>query len=353
MASETSISKKEIIDMLLLRGEEQQKLHKKATETRRDTIGDRVFLRGLIEISNICVNDCYYCGIRCSNKNIKRYELSIEDVLFAVGKVVETGLSSVVLQSGERRDRRFTSYVNYIIKSIKEKFPRISITLSLGEQERAVYEEFFNSGASRYLLRIETSSEEHYKKLHPPSMSFKNRVRCLKDLREIGYQLGTGVMINSPYQTLENLADDLLFFKEMDIDMCGMGPYIPHRDTPFGGIDYRPDENLNFGLNMIAILRLLMPDINIAATTALEALSKEGRELGLMAGANVIMPQFSPFEFREYYKLYDNKPKGSEDPSEFIKSLEEKIISLGLIPDFLDHGVPVHFLRRVTNVNIG
>jgi biotin synthase len=347
----TSISKKEIIELLELRGREQEEFHRKASEIRRNTLSDKVYFRGLIEFSNICINDCLYCGIRCSNKKISRYELSFEEILQSVGEVLSTGITSIVLQSGERRDRKFTSYVVYILKLIKEKYPQVSITLSVGEQTREVYEEFFNSGASRYLLRIETSDPVHYKKLHPESMSFENRIRCLRDLREIGFQVGTGVMINSPYQSLENLAEDLLFFKEMDIDMCGMGPYIPHADTPLGGIEYRPQESLNLGLNMIALLRHIMPDINIASTTALETLSPDGRELGLLAGANVVMPQFSPFEFRSSYSLYNNKPVGSVYSKEFIDDLKERIIRLGLIPDFKDHGVSVHFLRRAQDVS--
>lgn len=332
--------------MLSLRGDEQRELHRNASAIRRETISDKIYFRGLIEFSNICGNDCYYCGIRKSNKKINRYELSIEELIAAVDEAVNSGLASIVLQSGERRDKKFISYVSHLLRLIKQKHPDICITLSAGEHERSVYEKFYESGAERYLLRIETSSGSHYKKLHPPSMSFKKRLQSLHDLRDIGFQVGTGVMIKSPYQTLENLADDIMFFKSFDIDMCGMGPYIPHRDTPLGGIEYLPDESLNLGLNMIAALRIVMPDINIASTTALETLSPDGKMRGLLAGANVIMPQFSPFARRGDYLLYDNKPQGVIDSREFLRSLEKKITELGLVPASADHGVSVHYMRR-------
>ncbi len=349
----TSISKKEIIELLLLRGNEQAELYKKASIIRRDTISDRVYIRGLIEFSNICVNDCYYCGIRKSNKNLKRYELTPDEILYAVDGAADSGLTSVVIQSGERRDRAFISLVTASLRLIKERYPFMVITLSSGEQEREVYEEFYNAGASRYLLRIESSNEEHYKRLHPESMSFNERVKSLHDLRDTGFQVGTGVMINLPYQTIENLADDILFFRTLDIDMCGMGPFIPHSGTPFGNVDYSPEESLNLGLNMISVLRIVMPAINIASTTALETLSPDGRESGLMAGANVVMPQFSPFSRRGDYRLYDNKPIGSENSRIFLDSLKDKIKFLGLVPVTDDPGTSIHYLRRTENVTAG
>ena len=349
----TSISKNEIIELLTLRGVEQAELHKKASLIRRDNITDRVYIRGLIEFSNICSNDCFYCGIRKSNKDVKRYELTPDEILSAVDAAADSGLASVVLQSGERRDRSFIALVTASLRLIKERYPFMVITLSSGEQDRDVYEEFYKAGAERYLLRIESSNEEHYNRLHPESMSFKARVKALNDLRETGFQVGTGVMINSPYQTVENLADDILFFRTLDIDMCGMGPFIPHGGTPFGNVDYSPEESLNLGLNMIAVLRIVMPDINIASTTALETLSSTGRESGLMAGGNVVMPQFSPFKTRGDYKLYDNKPAGLEDNSLSISLLKEKISALGLIPVTGDPGTSNHYIRRIDNVFAG
>lgn len=347
MGRVTSISRHEIIELLKFRGKEQRDFHKKASAVRKDAVSDKVYLRGLIEFSNICANDCLYCGIRKSNTNLRRYELSPDEILTSADEAAEAGLTSIVLQSGERRDRDFTSHLSYSLKLIKQKHPRMSITLSVGEQEKRIYEEFYEHGATRYLLRIETSSENHYRKLHPESMSFENRVQCLRDLRDIGFQVGTGVMVNSPYQTLENLADDIFFFTTLDIDMCGMGPYIPHSSTPFAGMEYLPEESLNLGLNMIAVLRTVMPYINIAATTALETLTPDGRELGLLAGANVIMPQFSPFASRSDYALYDNKPQGVRECREFLNSVKERIKALGLIPATDDPGISMHYLRRV------
>ncbi|PKL16454.1 MAG: [FeFe] hydrogenase H-cluster radical SAM maturase HydE [Spirochaetae bacterium HGW-Spirochaetae-5] len=343
----TSISRPEIVELLKLRGKEQREFHKRASAIRKDNITDKVYLRGLIEFSNICANDCLYCGIRKSNINIRRYGLSPDEILASADEAAEAGLTSILLQSGERRDRDFTSHLSYSLKLIKHKHPRMNITLSVGEQERGIYEEFYEQGATRYLLRIETSSESHYRKLHPEPMSFSRRVQCLNDLRDIGFQVGTGVMVNSPYQTLANLADDILFFTTLDIDMCGMGPYIPHSDTPLSGIEYLSEESLNLGLNMIAVLRTVMPDINIASTTALETLSPGGRELGLLAGANVIMPQFSPFASRTDYALYDNKPQGVRECRDFVNSVKERIEELGLVPATEDPGISMHFLRRV------
>jgi biotin synthase len=342
-----SISRHEIVELLKLRGKEQRDFHKKASAIRKEAISDKVYIRGLIEFSNICVNDCLYCGIRKSNTNIRRYSLSPDEILASADEAADAGLTSIVLQSGERRDREFTSHLSYSLNLIRRKHPGMCITISAGEQEKKIYEEFYEQGATRYLLRIETSSESHYRKLHPESMSFSNRVQCLRDLRDTGFQVGTGVMVNSPYQTLKNLADDILFFTTLDIDMCGMGPYIPHSDSPLSGIEYLPGESFNLGLNMIAVLRTVMPDINIASTTALETLTPDGREMGLMAGANVIMPQFSPFASRTDYALYDNKPQGVRECRNFLLSVKEKIKALGLIPVTGDPGISAHYLRRV------
>lgn len=349
----TSISENEIVELLSLRGNEQRDLHSRASRLRNETVTSRVYIRGLIEFSNICVNDCYYCGIRKSNTLVKRYELSIDEISATVDDAAMAGLSSIVLQCGERNNSGFVDYVSDVIQAIKRKYPQMMITLSAGEQSAETYRRFFENGASRYLLRIESSDMEHYNMLHPASMSFKNRVRCLRDLKSAGYQVGTGVMINSPYQTIKNLAKDILFFREMDIDMCGMGPFIPHADTPLGGYDYDRDESLNLGLNMIAVLRLVMPDINIASTTALETLSPEGREMGIDAGANVVMPQFSPVENRNNYMLYNNKPVSEKPGIELVEMISKKIVSLGLMPETSDPGVPLHYKRRIGDVSTG
>ncbi len=344
-----SISEKEIVKFLELRGEDQARLHREASEIRKNHVSDRIYIRGLIEFSNICINDCFYCGIRKSNNRVNRYELTADEIVASVDEAVSSGLASVVLQSGERRDSYFINYTAEIIRRIKEKYPEMGITLSCGEQEKNVYREFFNAGASRYLLRIETSDENHYKKLHPGSMSFKNRLRALENLKSTGFQVGTGVMINAPFQTHEMLARDILFFHSLDIDMCGMGPFIPHSCTPFGSAEFSSEENLNTGLNMIAVLRMVMPYINIASTTAIETLSPDGRKAGLMAGANVLMPQFSPSEHRDDYILYNNKYTGPQDSRDFIAALQKDITDLGLIPAPGETGTSIHFIRKKKN----
>jgi len=332
--------------MLKSENDKQTELHKTACQVRNENATDLVYFRGLIEFSNICQNDCYYCGIRKSNAKVKRYKLTVEQILMCIDSCQKYGISSIVLQSGERADKKFTDQLFNIITNIKTKFPSIFITLSVGELPREIYKELFRLGVQRYLLRIETSDKQHYYKLHPESMSFTNRLRCLNDLKEIGYQVGTGVMINSPFQTTENLADDILFFKEIDIDMCGMGPFIPHSETRFANYCNNREQSLNLGLNMISALRITMPDINIAATTALETISDKGRKLGLMAGANVIMPQFSPFSTRKEYLLYNDKPVGTEDDIDLINSLKQVCKESGMIPDFANPGSSLHFQRR-------
>lgn len=347
----SGLSKAEIVEMLCFRGEEQIALHNRASDIRSASLSDAVYIRALIEFSNICGNDCFYCGLRKSNINMKRYELAPEEILSIADDVCDSGINSIVLQSGERRDRKFTSYVSYTLKLIKRKHPRMNITLAVGEQEREVYEEFYEYGASHYILRIETSDEEHYKKLHPQSMSYKNRLRCLHHLKEIGFQVGTGIMVNAPYQTLENLADDIIFFSLLDIDLCSLGPYIPHSDTPFGGIEFLPGETLNLGLNMISVLRIVMPDVNIASTTSLDTLSPDGRELGLAAGANVIMPQISSFAHRKEYTLSDENPRGAMEYRAFLKTLEDKIKHLGLTADCGESGGTHDYMRRVKDIS--
>lgn len=345
------LSKSEIVELLCLRGIEQEALHSKASDIRNSIMNRTVYLRPLMEFSNICCNDCYYCGLRKSNVNVKRYELTPEEILSSVDDASDAGARSIVLQSGERRDRKFTSYVSYTLKLIKEKHPGMSITLAVGEQERGVYEEFYAYGASRYLLRIETSNPDHYRKLHPESMSYNNRMKCLHQLSEIGFQVGTGIMVNSPHQTLENLADDIILFSMLDIDICSLGPYIPHSDTPFGGIEYLPEETLNLGLNMISVLRIAMPDIYIASTTSLDTLSSEGRELGLIAGANVILPQITHSRQRNDFMQHENRIKGVLESRSLLKMLEDKIIHLGMTPDCGEPGKIKHYMKKIEDVS--
>ncbi|HOP28235.1 MAG TPA: [FeFe] hydrogenase H-cluster radical SAM maturase HydE [Spirochaetota bacterium] len=344
------LSRARIVELLCLRGDEQTALHNKASAIRKANLSDSVYIRPLVEFSNICNNDCFYCGLRRSNNNIKRFELKPEEILAVADDASDAGINSIVLQSGERRDRKFTSYVSYTLKLIKEKHPRMCITLAAGEQERGVYEEFFEYGASRYILRIETTNEEHFKKLHPESQSFKHRLQSLHELKEIGFQIGTGVMVNAPFQTLENLADDIFFFSLLDLELCSLGPYIPHSDTPFGGIEYLPEETLNLGLNMISVVRLALPDVNIASTASLDSLSSDGKELGLAAGANVILPRLSSSGINREGALDDDKLRGVMEYRSLLKNLEARIIELGYTPDAGETADNRYYMQKVNSV---
>lgn len=310
-------------------------LREEAYRVKVDTIGPEVYLRGLIEISNICVKDCLYCGIR-RDISCPRYELSEEEVLSAARTAAGRRFGSVVIQGGERTDAAFIRRITRLLKAIKEidtgDDPPLGITLSLGEQSREVYEEWFDAGAHRYLLRIEASNPDLYRKIHPEDHSYDRRLQALYDLKEIGYQAGTGAMIGMPFQTAEDLADDLLFYKQFDAPMVGMGPYNPHPQTPLtlSGAPYPSAERrFALGLKMIALLRLLMPDINIAAATALEVLYPRGREKGLLSGANVFMPNVTPQEQLVKYNLYDRKTSLPDGPAALEHGLSDSRIVIG------------------------
>ncbi len=333
--------------MLNLRSDEQKELHKKSSLLRNSTIGNNLFFRGLIEISNICQNNCYYCGIGKSNKKIKRYDMSQKEILKTTEIISELGFSSIVIQTGERHDEKFIAHICETLQEIKNQYPHIVITLSIGEQKKEIYKHLYESGAERYLLRIESSNKDLYERIHPKEMSYKERIQCLEDLKKIGFQVGSGVMIHLPEQSIEDLADDILFLNAMDIDMCGMGPYIPHKDASLVHEKYNADEAVNLSLNMISALRLTMRDINIAATTALEALSTRGREYGLKAGANVIMPQFSPVETRKDYMLYNNKPIDTSDGINLIEELKILAESCTMTAVFDNAGNSLHYQRRI------
>lgn len=286
-------------------------LFDRAVQVRNQTVGDKVHLRGLIELSNRCRKNCLYCGIRCGNRAVEHYELTDEQVLAAAQYAWQAGYGSIVIQAGERTDEAFIGRVERLLRAVKElSRGELGITLSLGEQSLETYRRWFEAGGHRYLLRIEASDPTLYARLHPADHSYNERRECLTRLREVGYQVGTGVMIGLPFQTLDNLANDLLFFQQLDIDMCGMGPYIEFPGTPLADSPsrYTRPERLQLALRMIALLRLLMPDLNIASTTALHALHPQGRELGIAAGANVMMPNLTPDAVRGNYRLYDNKP---------------------------------------------
>lgn len=305
--------------------EEGAQLFARAVELRDRTIGDLVSVRGLIEVSNRCIKNCYYCGIRGGNQSVERYELTDKQVYEAAHAAWKAGYGSVVMQAGERTDQVYVQRIEKLVKGIKSlSYGDLGITLSLGEQSEETYRRWFEAGAHRYLLRIETTSSELYGRLHPADHLFEKRREALEMLRRTGYQVGTGVMIGLPGQTVENLADDLLALREWDIDMCGMGPYLEHPEAvlPPAEPNYTPEQRFRMGLGMIALLRHLMPDLNIASTTALHALHPKGREMGVAAGANVIMPNLSPGEVRKSYKLYDNKPLADMDLSGFNVALD-------------------------------
>ena len=325
-------------------------LYAEANALKIATIGKKVYLRGLIEFSNICSKNCYYCGIRRENQAVNRYELSDEEVLTAVDFAWKNLYGSIVLQSGERQSAHFTKRITHLLHEIKTYTNNeIGITLSCGEQTATTYREWFRAGAHRYLLRIETSNKELYYKLHPNDRkhSFDTRLNAIKQLQDEGYQVGTGVMIGLPFQTIEDLADDLLFFQSMNIDMVGMGPYLEHSQTPlyrYRHLLLQPEKRLELVLKMVATLRLLVPDINIAATTALQVLHPEGREMAVLAGANIIMPNMTLPEFRPDYQIYEHKPGINEDAALSKSKLEQYLQSAGITIGYGEWGDSLHFI---------
>lgn len=343
----------DLIHLLESKGEATEKLLGHGLVIREREIGEKVHFRGLIEFSNICGKDCYYCGIRKSNRNVQRYNLSDEQILEAARFAHEHRYGSLVLQSGELESPEFTHRIENLLYEIKKlSGGALGITLSLGEQEPEVYERWFEAGAHRYLLRIETSSAELYGRLHPDDHrhSHLRRMECLHSLKSIGYQTGTGVMIGLPFQDTGHLADDLLFMKTFDVDMVGMGPYIEHPDTPL--FRYRDQllpitERFELALKMIAALRILMPDINIAAATALQAIDPLGREKAIRAGANIIMPNITPGKYRNDYALYDNKPCVDEEPDECLNCLDVRVQLADGEIGYGEWGDSMRFKRRM------
>ena len=320
------LSKEEFVRLLgISEKDDIDYLTERAKCIRDDIYGKRVFIRGLIEISNYCKNDCYYCGIRRSNKNAQRYRLSKEQILSCCENGYELGFRTFVMQGGE--DAFFKDEVVCdIVSSIKERYPDCAVTLSLGERSTESYRKMKEAGADRYLLRHETFDNTHYNKLHPVELDPENRKRCLRDLKALGYQTGTGIMVGSPYQTLENIAEDLLFIKELNPEMIGIGPFIPHKDTPFKDFE---SGTMEMTLRLISILRLLCPKALIPATTALGTISPQGREKGILAGANVIMPNLSPKEDRKKYMLYNDKLSDGEEAAEGLNKLKESMRKIG------------------------
>jgi biotin synthase len=348
----TEFSRSDLITLLGAEGEDKTLLFRKAAEIKEKYIGSKVWFRGLIEFSNICGKDCLYCGIRKGNKNLVRYNLSDDEILAAAKFAFDNRYGSIALQSGEIENRNFAGRVEKLINRIKDMSDdKLGITLSVGEQSPDVYKRWFDAGAHRYLLRVESTNSSLYRKIHPDNKKhdFDRRLGCLRSLQEIGYQTGTGVMIGLPYQTPDDLAGDLLFMKEFDIDMCGMGPYIEHVDTPLGnsGESMLPlKERFDLTLKMIALIRIMMKDINIVAATALQAIDPIGREKAVKIGANIVMPNITPGKYRDSYKLYDNKPCTNDSAEDCQSCLEARISLADAEVIYGEWGDSKHFERR-------
>jgi len=355
--SKEYLTKEDLIQLLSIEDKSELDLLKAAAyETMKKYVGEKVYLRGLIEFSNFCINDCFYCGIRKSNKKVPRFILSRKEIIDSAIWCANKGYGSVVLQSGERKDEAFVNFVEECIREIKkatisETLPNgLAITLCVGELSYNQYQRLFDAGAHRYLLRIETTNKDLFKKYHPENQSFEKRVECLNMLKDIGYYVGTGVMIGLPEQTLEDLANDLIFFKEMDVDMIGMGPYLMHLNTPmniYKDYFFKNHKNIyKLSLKMIAIARLFLKDINIASTTALQAMFPWGREEGLLFGANVIMPNLTPIDARKNYELYNGKPCLDEFQGDCFKCITARIESTGRKVALNEWGDSIHYLAR-------
>ena len=324
---ENRIPDKEDLKQLLtsLTKEDEEFLYETARKVREDIYGKDVYVRGLIEFTNYCRNDCTYCGIRASNKNALRYRLTKEEIMECAALGHELGFRTFVMQGGE--DMHFTDeYMCEIISGIKEAFPDSAVTLSVGERDRETYQRYFDAGADRFLLRHETVTPEHYSFLHNGKMNIETRLRCLNDLKSIGFQVGCGMMIGSPGQTVDNLVSDLIFISEFRPHMVGMGPFIPHNETPFKN---EPAGSLEDTLHLLSIVRLMLPEVLLPATTALGTLVPTGRELGILAGANVVMPNLSPVSVRKKYMLYDGKISTGEEAAECLEALSKRIDSTG------------------------
>lgn len=325
------LSKEEFVFLLeeFLHGNESKELasilKEKAVAVRKSIYKNKVFIRGLIEFTNYCKNDCLYCGIRRSNTKVNRYRLTEEEIIQCTDEGYQLGFRTFVLQGGE--DPFFTDEkLISIISKIKTSHPDCAITLSIGERSLESYRVLRQAGADRYLLRHETATEEHYKKLHPQNQSFQDRMNCLKNLRSLGYAVGCGFMVGSPFQTIENLAEDLLFIQEFQPEMCGIGPFIPHKDTPFADF---PAGSAELTCFLLSIIRLIKPNILLPATTALGTVALDGREKGILSGANVIMPNLSPVSVRKDYSLYNGKICTGEESAQCIACLKHRIESTG------------------------
>ncbi len=324
LKEEKNLSDEELLK-LLSTNEYDSELHTLADEVRREIYGEDVYIRGLIEISNYCKNDCYYCGIRRGNKSAVRYRLTKDDILACCEEGYKLGFRTFVMQGGE--DPYYTDDVMCgIVSAVRERYSDCAITLSLGERSYESYLALYNAGANRYLLRHETANAEHYGKLHPQSMNLQNRKDCLFNLKEIGYQVGSGFMVGSPYQTTDNLVEDLRFLQKLSPDMIGIGPYVTHAQTPFASFE---NGSVELTLRLLSVLRLMFPYVLLPSTTALGTLHPQGRELGLKAGANVVMPNLSPVKVRKLYELYENKICTGEEAAQCRGCLEKRVEAAG------------------------
>lgn len=326
LKTDKKLSLEEYIFLIENRTEEAaEKLRTEAEQVRKAIYGNKVYIRGLIEISNICKNNCLYCGIRKDNAGAVRYRLTEDDILECCKEGYGLGFRTFVLQGGE--DGFYTDEVLCsLVSAIKKNYPDCAVTLSLGERDRDSYGKLFEAGADRYLLRHETADASHYGMLHPTELSFKKRMQCLRDLKEIGFQTGCGFMVGSPYQTMEHLAKDLKFIEEFQPDMCGIGPFIPAKGTVF---ENKEAGTLELTCYLLSIIRLIKPNILLPATTALGTIDSHGREKGILAGANVVMPNLSPASVRRKYMLYDNKVSDGAESAQCKETLTEKMNSIG------------------------
>ena len=330
-----NLSRNEIIELLSLQGEEEQQLFNQALKCKLENLDNTVHLRGLIEYSSKCQKNCFYCGLRASNEQATRYEMTEAEVLTSARQAYDLNYGSVAIQCGERNSEQFCNSIEHLCREIKAlSNGELGITLSCGEQTDEVYARWKAAGAHRYLLRIESSTESLYYKIHPhdDKHSFNQRIACIESLKRNGYQTGTGVMIGLPFQTIEHLADDLIFFKDMDVAMVGMGPYIPHPDTPLW--QYRDlipsvSERLHLTYKMIAALRLIMPKINMVAATATQTLSPDGRKKSILAGANIIMPNLSLEDYRKDYLIYPDKAAVADTAKAILQNLDNSMQSIG------------------------
>lgn len=331
------LSKEEFVTLIGLTKEDDfAYLCIKANQIKEETFGKYVYIRGLIEFTNYCKNDCYYCGIRCSNKKAQRYRLSFEDILASCDMGEQLGIQTYVLQGGE--DPFFTDEkLIEIVQKIKEKYPHKAITLSVGERTDESYLKLKKNGVDRYLLRHETATKSHYEQLHPGNLTLENRLECLRKLKQAGFQTGAGFMVGSPFQNDEHLANDLLLLKELQPEMVGIGPFIHHNDTPFKDFS---DGSVRKTVLMVALTRLLLPKALIPSTTALASLNQDGRKMALLSGANVVMPNLTPAGNRKKYLLYQNKISAGEETAECFHQLKEEIESIGLKMDLFRGDFP-------------